>query len=295
MASALRGATFTVRDAAAAAERFGGGLGYLTVETGRVDTDLARSWKAPQSAGRAYALCQPASGADVYIRFVEGPTDPAPPPFRTWGWAAAELCVQDVVSTHAHLSASPFEILGAPERLPAIPTIFPMQIKGPDEDVIYLTEILTDRPDSGLPKARVAVDRPFILVLGCRDLSETAAWFGARLNLDIGPPLDFAYELINSAFALPAGTRHRLATARTGGAVCLEFDQLPAAATPRPGGHDTLPPGMAIGALAVDDFDVLRLDWTVPPWRPEGKLYAGGRLGVARTPDGALLEVIERL
>jgi len=69
---------------------------------------------------------------------------------------------------------------------------------------------------------------------------------------------------------------------------------MPSEATPRPGAPNALPAGLAIGTLAVTDFDALRIDWTVEPWRPKGIMYAGGRLGVARTPDGALVEVVER-
>jgi hypothetical protein len=70
---------------------------------------------------------------------------------------------------------------------------------------------------------------------------------------------------------------------------------MPAAAPPRPGGPGELPPGLAMASLVVDDFDALTLDGAVTPWRPDGLMYAGGRLGVARTPDGALVEVVERI
>jgi catechol 2,3-dioxygenase-like lactoylglutathione lyase family enzyme len=291
----LRGATFTVRDAAASAALFEEAFGYLPLETGVVSQALAESWGAPLSAGGPYRLCQPASGDGVYIRFVEDPAVAEVRPFTTFGWAAAELCVQDVLSTHARLKSSPFEIIGEPRRLPAIPTIFPMQVKGPDNEIVYLTEIIAQRADGGLPTARVPVDRPFILVLGCRDLSETSDWFRARLNLEVSPPLHFEYELINQAFGASPDTRHWLATANGGEGVCLEFDELPTAAQRRAVAPGALPPGLAIASVSVTDFDALPIDWGVRPWRPDGLLYGGGRLGVARTPDGALLEVVERL
>jgi hypothetical protein len=41
------------------------------------------------------------------------------------------------------------------------------------------------------------------------------------------------------------------------------------------------------------DFARLEPHWASPPVERPGPLYAGRRTGVLRTPEGALLEVIE--
>jgi hypothetical protein len=40
-------------------------------------------------------------------------------------------------------------------------------------------------------------------------------------------------------------------------------------------------------------FATLDLDWLTPPVRRDGPLYAGRMVGTVKTPEGALLEIIE--
>src|SRR5690606_18824638 len=93
-------------------------------------------------------------------------------PLRTFGWAAIEICVQDTLTTFARMSEPdcPFEVIGPPRELDGMPMIFPMQVKGPDGEIVYLTQIRSDPPGMALPRAESAIDRLFILVLACSDL-----------------------------------------------------------------------------------------------------------------------------
>ena len=92
----LKCATLVVADVAAAAQRYGEWLDYRVVDEGALAPDLAGAWSAPASAGRAFAVMQPASGEEVFLRFVEGAPVDGYLPIRTWGWAATEICVSDV-------------------------------------------------------------------------------------------------------------------------------------------------------------------------------------------------------
>jgi hypothetical protein len=290
----LRAATVSVVDCEATAHTYARWLGYRTVERGRIGAALARSWGAPEAAGRNFVVMQPASGAPVFLRFVEAPRVPAYRALRSFGWAALELCVQDVQAVARSLLDSPFEIIGPPADVPGLPSIHPMQVQGPDGEVLYLTEILRGGPGSGLPSARSPVDTLFIAVLACADMAGSAAWFSARFDVAVAPPVSIPYRMLARAFGLPREQLHTLTTASdAGGKICLEFDQYPAAATTRPrhGGH--LPPGMAICTLTHPDPGAIDGPWLSPPARYPGRVYDGRLSGTLLTPEGALVEVVE--
>lgn len=289
----LRCATHTVKDAHAAARRFAEGLDYRVVERGLVSTELAAAWGAPASAGRAYVVCQPASGAEVFLRFVEGDVVPDYAPIRTYGWAAIEISVQDVMAVNPRMLTSEFEVIGLPSQVAGLSTIHPMQVRGPDLETIYLTQILDDAPGSGLRKAQAPIDKLFILVLACADMRATAQWFAKTLGVDLDAPVAIRYTMISKAFNQPIETQHELIVGRHSGDIFLEFDQYPEGATPRPGAPDALAPGVSICTLSHPVFDAIEAPWLQPPLVREGAIYGGRRVGMLRTPEGALIEVVD--
>lgn len=288
----LRAATLTTPDVGAAAERYVKWLDYRVVETGEVSVDLAASWGAPASAGRAYAVLQPASGAEVYIRFVEGEVPPDYRPLRTYGWAAIEICVQDTLAVNARMEASPFEIIGPPKELDGLPAIFPMQVRGPDGEIVYLTQIRSDLADYDLPRAASLIDKLFILVLACSNMEASARWFRQTLGIQPGREMEIVYSMINQAFDLTADTRHRLVTGIHERDCFLEFDQYPDGAAARPGDPLALPPGIAMTTLLHPDIDAIPGDWIVAPAIRSGAIYGGRPAGVLRAPDGTRVEVV---
>lgn len=289
----LRCATHTVRDPVETAARYARWLDYTVVEDGIIGEDLAASWQAPASAGKRYVVMRPASGSDVFLRFVEGDPVPDYAPIRTYGWAAIEICVTDVEAVNQRMLASEFEVIGPPKALDGFPTVKPMQVRGPDLETVYLTEIRVNGPEHGLPTPRSLVDRPFILVLACSDLTASIEWVREVLGLDMIDSVAIHYSMISLAFALPEGEKVELVTAKFGGETFLELDQYPQAATARPQVPGALPPGVAICTINFPDFTRLEGHWAVPPQVREGPLYGGARVGLLRMPDGALLEVIE--
>lgn len=290
----LRCATHVVVDLDTTVDRYARWLHYAVVERGAVPPDLAAAWGSPASAGRRYAVCRPASGAMVFLRFIEGDPVPGYRPIRSHGWAAIEICVQDVLAVDARMAGagSPFDVIGPPTRIPGLPTIFPMQVRGPEQETLYFTQIMTDDPASGLPRAGSLIDTPFILVLACADMPATARWFADRLKLDLSDRMAIQYSMIAHAFDLPITDLHEIATAKWQGDVFLEFDQYPAQAVSRPTLPGALPPGVAICTLLHPAFDALALDWVAPPVVRPGVVYDGRTVGVVKTPEGALVEVI---
>lgn len=288
----LLGATHIVADVPAATQRFAQWLDYVLVEEGNVPADLAAAWDAPASAGRRYAILRPASGADVFLRFIEGDVVPDYRPIRTYGWAALEICIEDVKAVHQRMLGSPFEIIGPPSEIAGLPTIHPMQVRGPDQETVYLTQILTVDPADGLPIVQSFIDKLFIIVLASPDMRGTAQWFADVLGFQNDPPLAIPYRMISLAFDLPLSQRHEITTAQWDGNFVFEVDQYPTDATERPCNAGTLPPGVSICSIVHPDIDGLDLEWLSPPVVRHGVQYAGRRTGVVRTPEGALLEII---
>ena len=288
----LRAATLTVPDPEATAARYCEWLDYSVEERGAVSHDLAAAWDCPASAGRASVVCRPASGADVFIRFVAGETPPDYLPLRTWGWAAIEICTRDTIAVNARMERSPFEIIGPPRELDGMPAIFPMQVKGPDQEIVYLTQIRENLPAYDLPRAGALIDKLFILVLACSDMQASLDWFETELKLSPGRSMDIVYTMIARAFDLPMEDKHTIATMIHGRDCFLELDQYPDAATPRPTEPGALPPGVAMTTFRHPDFDALS-GWIKPPTIRQGVVYGGKRAGTLRAPDGVLVEVVE--
>jgi len=280
----LRAATITTLDPDAAARRYREWFGYRVVEAGAVSASLASAWGAPAMAGRRYCVLAPASGVKVFLRFVEAKPAPDFRPLRSFGWGAIELCVADVLAVHERMKASPFTIIGPPRALDGAPAIWPMQVQGPDGEVVFLTEIRADEPGARLPRAGCAVDCLFIAVLACRDMAATRAWFGERLGLTGGPDFKLAYTTLSRAFGLDVAHQHKIAVLGDGEDAFLQLDQYPPAAASRDVPAGELPPGLAMVSFSQPGL--------AGRAQHAGVVYGGQTSEVWRTPEGALVEVI---
>jgi hypothetical protein len=289
----LRSATLVVADAGVAAARYVRWLQYRIVEDGLIEPSLAASWEAPACAGRRSIVLRPASGTEVDLRLIEYEPVEAYRPLRSYGWAALEICVQDTDAVHARILDSPFSVIGPPTLNTDLPTIYPMQVQGPDGEIVFLTEIRGDRETTGLPVAAAPIDRLFIVVIGCRDLASMTAWFTMQLGFDTTDRTSLVYTMLNRSFDLPAQTRHDIATGRYGRDIVFEFDQYPAAAEVRTAHPGALPPGIALCTLVHPAIDTVPGPWLSPPTPRDGAIYGGRRVGVLRTPEGSLLEIVD--
>lgn len=290
----LRAATLTVADIKRSIENYTHYFDYSVIETGEVDAALAASWGAPGSAGRPYAILQPASGVDIYIRFIEQPAVDGFKALRSYGWNAIEICVQDVLAANARMEDSPFEIIGPPREIEGLDAIYPMQVKGPDEEIVYLTEIRDDLPAFDLPRASEPIDRLFILVLGCSDMKASLDWMVKHAGLAIGrDEMEIVYTMLAKAYGTDMEELHTISTIIHGRDVFLELDQYPDAAIVRPQRDGMLVPGCAIGTLWHPDFDTLPGPWISEPVVREGPVYQGKRVATMRDLDGALIEMVE--
>lgn len=289
----LRAATLTVADLDASEALYRDVLDYSTEWKGPLPDDLAKAWDAPKSAGRKSCVMRPASGADIFLRLVEQPPHPDFVALRSYGWAAIEICVQDVLAAHERIKPTPFEVIGPPREIEGLPAIYPMQVKGPDQEIVYLTQIRDDLPAYDLPRATAPIDRLFILVIACSDMHASLKWFDETLSFETGRVMDIEYHMLANAFGTPTSELHTISTAIHGRDVFLELDQYPPNATVRPQHDGMLPPGCAIGSFLHPDIDSISGDWISEPVVRHGAPYNGKRAGVLRAPDGTRVEVIE--
>ncbi len=294
----MRAATLSVADLDRSIDLYCEWLDYSVEERTAVDEALAASWGTPAARGARCAVLRPASGHDIFIRLVENRAHPDFKALTTFGWSAIEICVQDVLAANERMLESPFEIIGPPKEIDGLPAIYPMQVKGPDEEIVYLTQIRDDLPEFDLPRAESLIDRLFILVMACSDMKASLAWMAEHLHISIGrDEMEIVYTMLAKAFGLPEEDPHIISTMVHGKDVFLELDQMPPQATVRPGYEDTLPQGVAIGTFWVPDFDDIdarnRNDWLTPPAVHTSCVYGGKRSGTLRAPDGTLVEVVE--
>ena len=289
----IAGGVVSTPDLDAALSDYHGCLGLKIVEQGRIGDDLAASWGCPKSAGARFALLQPESGVHCFIRLVETPLPDDFRPTRTYGWAAYELTVQDVFGWPDRLQGSGFDIVGPPKALEGLPYFVPMQVTGRGREMIYLNEVADNTPTSDLPKAGSLTDHIFIVILATPDREASLHWFEKALKLDISSSYTLAYSMINNAFGLPADHRTTITMVQKRRLPIVEVDDYPAETTVRQGDAEMLPPGNAMITLAVDDLDVLDVDFIAPPVRREGPLYAGRRVATVRGHAGELIELLE--
>jgi len=288
----LKAGTISVSDLERSIDLYTRYLDYEVVERGSVPLQLAESWSASGVAGNSYAVLRPASGNEIYLRFVEQPPVDGFRGLRTFGWNAVEICVSDVTQVYERLKNSPFEIIGPPRENPGLANIHPMQVKGPDEEVVFLTQINSDTPPYKLPRAVTLIDQIFIMVIGCSDMAAAVSWFEENLNLSRGEEMQIAYTMLAKAYGKDLSTQYSLTTVTHDNDVFLEVDQYPEEAIERPAHKNMLPPGCALTTfyLPRNDQTPLSEGWELS--EQDGAIYSNRRSTTLIGPDGALVEVV---
>ncbi len=263
-------------------------LGYKAVAHGKVSAAEAKSWGAPKVSGHKYVLMQPASGSPHYIRFVETAAYPDYQHMQTTGWNAVELLVQDPDAVHAKLKNSPFKIVGEPRGLSADSKTKAMQVTGPSNELLYLTN-----PAGDANKAVSEVDRFFVVIDGSTDYTKLTSFYN-DMGAKVGAPAAYRLGVFNRANGLDPEMKHEIAMARlTDGPVAVELDHFPAQIKDRVGRKDDLPPGQSIVTFEVPNLDDVKQPFVQKPAKMSGKPYDGRRAAVVKGPSGELLELVE--
>lgn len=290
----IRMSTVAALDLSASERLYGEWLGYEVRERGFVSDALAASWDAPALAGRAMMLMSSPGAPDVHIRFVESDPVPGYRAMTTLGWNSIEIIVDDVAALGETLAGSPFAILDTPHPLKGYPSIVAMQVKGPSEEVLYLTMESGDRAASILPEPGAPVGRPFIAVVAGLDMDAMLGWYARHFRLAARRVSQSPIGILQTAQGLDSDhlfTLSTMALAEHGN--LIEYDVYPPTAGPRPRLAGQLPPGNAMYSFTVDRLDAIDLPFIAPPIRPAGIGYDGGKAAVVRGPSGELIELIE--
>jgi len=288
--------TIGCRDLASTEDWYSNWIGYTVVERGEISADLAGSWGTPNMAGRAYFLMQPESGADVFIRAVETDGVDGYSAMTTFGWNSFEIIIEDVYALNERLLKSPFEIIGGPEPIFPESTIHALQVIGPSEEVLYLTQ-QTDPEDTRLPDPGSFVDRPFIMVLACPDVAAVVDFYGSRFGVPgrARSGDGFSIGIIARAQGLAEDHKFQMGSLRLADhGHAIEVDGYPDSASPRPRADGQLPPGNAMCSFNVKDLDEFDVDFISAPVRDSSLAYGGHRSATFVGPAGELTELIEK-
>lgn len=287
--------TLLVRQLAPVEGAYRDHLDYVTVEQGAISAELAGVWGSPGMAGRDYVLMKPASGADVYLRFVKYPRAPRDMrPLMTHGWNATEILVEDPDALARRLAGSPFRVIGPPlDLMTTRDSPRAMQVLGPAGELLYFTRIIPGGSGFDLGAARVPVDRVFITVVGGPSMGELRRFYGQVLGLPLGEEMRWRIGVLARAHGLPETTTFPLAVAIMPRDFLVEMDEYPAGARPRALQKSDPPPGMSIVSFTVDSLQGSAVAWRRPPRAVTGFPYAGRRVAVTVGPAGEWVEAIE--
>lgn len=286
--------TLGVPDVGAMESAYSQWLGYTVAAHGKVEHDLASAWAAPAMTGRPYTLMQPASKANIYLRFVQVDPMDGYVPMKTFGWNAIEILVKDPDELAQRLGqpGSPFEIIGPPRPLGAGSPIRAMQVVGPAKEVLYLTRIPPRAEDPGA-SAQTFVDRPFILILGGPQLDALRDFYGTTFGAKVSPPTQARMTVLNKAHGFDIETTHPMSVARVSAQYSIELDGYPPTATPRPTRKGELPAAIASVSFAVDSLDELKVPLLAKPRKVAAAPYSGRRVALMRAAAGELVELVE--
>lgn len=270
-------------------------LDYRVVDQAPVPAELASVWGAPAMAGKPAALLQPASGADVYLRFVQTGRPGGYWPPVTQGWIATEVLTTDPDAVLARLQGTSFRHVSGPADLyPSPKSARALQMAGPAGELMYFTRIQPGGSRFGLHGAKRFVDRPFIMVVGGASMAELQHFYGTVLGQRVIAQEPFRIKQMSRVLGLPESTAYPISLARLPGrSFLLELEELPAGVDRRAVPPGELPEGLGMVSFAAAPFDAFNLDFRESPQAIACEPYLGRRVGVIEGPAGEWLELIQ--
>jgi hypothetical protein len=246
MLGAIRRVTISATDLGAVEEAYAKYLEYRVTSRSRVSEAEALAWGAPAAANAPTLSMRPAGGNDFEFRFVEGQSYPSYVPLTTYGWNASEIMVQNVDALAPRFADSPFEIVGEPRNLSFSDDIRAMQLSGPADEIIYLTEFKNPVPGLSVPVARSAVDRTFIVILGGESMDELQNFYNQIFGVPTAPVVESRVTMLSKALGASIETLYPIAALALEGESLIEADEMPEQVGPREQKDGYLPPGIGM-------------------------------------------------
>lgn len=270
-------------------------LHYELKARGALSTELCATWDTHTEVGRNYALLAPASGAEVYIRFIETGARIGYWPPVTWGWNATEILVQDPDALAHQLEGSPINRFGGPVDLYASAKApRAIQTLGPSGAMLYFTRLLPGGSRYGLHGAKSPVDRIFNVVLGGPSLDALCDFYCEKMGLRVGDPMGFTMTLAAQACGASPDTEFPICVAplRARRSI-LELDEYPKNSAPRPRDKGCLPGGMSMVSFDTRSLQDFPIELRAKPAAIDEFPYNGRRTGIIEGVAGEWLELIE--
>lgn len=280
--------TITAPDLAVVESCYTQFLGFRVTGKGQVSNQLAGLWGCPAEAGRNYLLLAPEAADDFVFRFIERPGTEEFVPFSTYGWNAAEIIVKDVDALAKVMIESPFKIIGEPQNLSFSDDIRAMQVLGPGQELLYLTEFKKPVPGLDTPDARCDVDKVFIMILAGPSMDDLQNFFAEQFAVPAAPAVESRVKGMSAAFGNSPEHKYLIAALPINGQAFIEVDQMPEQARPRRHEDGLLPAGISMVSFSVSENSELltSVDCQELPYG------AGARATCLTGSAGELIEVI---
>ena len=186
-------------------------LKYRVTKTGQITPKESSAWNADLLTNTDYVVVQPEKSDDFSFRFIHQPDQSNYIAFESTGWNAAELIVEDVDELAVELENSPFKIIGAPADLSFTKDIRAMQVIGPANEILYLTQFKKNVPEFDSPKPRCSVDQTFIVILAGKSLDEMQDYFHNNFGLAKATIIESRIRSISRGFNYPEDTKYKAA------------------------------------------------------------------------------------
>jgi catechol 2,3-dioxygenase-like lactoylglutathione lyase family enzyme len=258
-------------------------LGFVSIEDGILDADLAEAWAAPDSTGKNYALLQHKSGGGSFVRLIEATRVPDFVALRSFGWACLNLAVSNLASLCEDIDADgAFKILSAPDGGADYGHRSAATICGQADEILTLIDS-NDAITNDLLAATLATPN-----------SQSALdYYVSAFQFEAGSTQAKIQSATNAAFGLPDNATMPVSTAKANNQPVIEFEQYPSTADIRHMYESELPPGISIVTFAVRSLDDVEEDFLSEPCVRPGALYAGRRTATVMGPADELIELIE--
>ena len=263
-------------------------LRYRVTKSGQITAKESSAWGTENLTNADYVVMQPEKSDDFSFRFIHQPDQSNYIAFKSVGWNAAELIVEDVDGLAVQLENSPFKIIGAPADLSFTKDIRAMQVMGPANEILYLTQFKNKVPEFDSPKPRCSVDQTFIVVLAGKSLDEMQGYFQANFKLPKATVIESRIRSISRVFNFPADTKYKAAALALRDQSMIELDELPKEGNNRLSLDGYLPAGIAmVSFLYYESSDKFKR--TYPSKLPNHELR---RCSVKRGITNELIELI---
>ena len=221
-------------------------LKYRVTKSGQITAKESFAWGAENLTDADYVVMQPEKSNDFSFRLIHQPDQSNYIAFKSAGWNAAELIVEDVDGLAVKLENSPFKIIGAPADLSFTKNIRATQVMGPANEILYLTQFKNKVPEFDSPKPRCSVDQTFIVVLAGKSLDEMQGYFHDNFKLPKASVIESRIRSISRVFNLPVDTKYKAAALALKNQSMIELDELPEERENRLSLDGCLPAGIAM-------------------------------------------------